>query len=199
MRATIIGLCALAISSFAFAEDPEKVVSEYTAAMNAFDFHKSSSYFLEADCVQYKDMMRPLFQLSAPGKPDMSVILFGSSMDAKTVQAMPPCEFVARSLEAVMRISASMGSPVTEPASKILGSVKETDSVVHFLIRGNAKVGGVPVSSVEVVSVRADGRAWKVQMSEKMKGMGSLLAKVMNQQGGPNNSLKADGADAPRP
>lgn len=180
MNRLLVALALCILAPVAVANTPEEVVSSYLDALNSSEFSRATSLFATADCDEFKGMMEPLFSLEAASdQSELAELLFERPVSSEELQAIPPCEFVATTIAAVMRLTASMGSPVTDQASQILGSVRETESLIHYLVRGTAKFGDDAVSSLEVVSVRRDGDVWRIQMSEKMKGMSSIIQRAL--------------------
>lgn len=188
-------------STAARSETPDEMVAGYLTSISSYDFTRAVEYYAESDCVQFKRMLVPLLQREAEsGKSDLSRMLFGRALDLQQISAMHSCEFVAKSISSLSAASNARSVPKSNPTAKIIGSVKESDALVHYVIRSTAMLGEIPVSSMEIVSVKREAGIWHVQMSEKMKGMSSVVARTLKQQaGGSDKTLKADAPGQPRP
>lgn len=64
-----------------------------------------------------------------------------------------------------------MGDVFGSISVTLLGSVAESDTLVHVLARTQSQMFGSDVSGIEVTTARWDGTRWVVKLKEEMEGM----------------------------
>lgn len=62
---------------------------------------------------------------------------------------------------------------------KVLGSVPEGDDLVHVLIRTRMSMQGVPMTDVEVLSLRKGDAGWGVLLNRDLEAFIELFGTLM--------------------
>lgn len=175
MRAFFITLAALILwsSASAASSTPQDAVRAYIADLQSNGLSSIPNHVHPAELDRFKSMLLPLFIQNAADQPnELRAAIFGPSATDASVVAMPARDFMRSFLSLVAKRPAMASLQIQSP--EIVGSVPEGD-IVHVISRTRVGSGEVSVTQMEVISLKQDGDAWRLMLSEDIEGMAQAL------------------------
>lgn len=161
------------ISSTLAAKTPEEVFSSYTAALKERGMAAAPEFIHPDELVRFKAMLLPLFQRGdASNNKDVARNLVGPTATPESVASMEPVEFMRTFLSAVDKQIKELNVNMGE--AHVIGSVAE-GRVVHLVTRSTTGIGDIEMSRLEVVSLKAYGKTWRLLLSGHLEGMAKML------------------------
>ena len=167
MRPLLSLALAAALVPSALAQDlsaAEAAAQGYIEAIDARDFDRAAELFDPEDAQR----LMSLFEMM----PADEMLGFGEAGFESPV---------ANLLASVMSLTEGLGGEVTMSADRI-GSVAESDSLVHVLARYRvtmAMLDGVTMESVRPLTVRLSDAGWRVRADSRLDGMATMMEAQM--------------------
>lgn len=182
----IMFLLALIVTttSAARSEDAaEAAASAYLAALAESGLPAIVDHTHPDEIIKFRQWMSPIFDLPDASNNDF-LELFGES-DIKTVQEMPPIDFMRtffKSVNEKMRGSVSFGP------GEVLGTVME-DDIAHVVVRVHLNSGPLSISQMQIMSFRKDRGAWKALLGAEISGMAEAIRNQIQAKAGARDVL----------
>jgi hypothetical protein len=169
----LIALATLGGGGIARAGTPEEFVKEYMMALQTRGFVSVPEYIHPDELARFKEMLMPMIRKeAAAGKKEITQGLFGPEATLASVEAMSGADFMS----GLLRLVGEKLEGFKVKDAEVLGSVREKD-IVHVVSRvGVDMPEGMSLRQMDVVSVRADGKGWKLLLSGQLEGLAAAFS-----------------------
>lgn len=154
------------------AETPEGVADKGFEAMKAGrydDFaktmHRSALKTFKAGMIELAEMAE------ADGNPDEFLTLFDGVKDVPALKALDDAKVFAAFLRGVEKRDPTLKKTIAGADREVLGHINEGDDLAHVVYRLKLKVDGKDVSSMQVDTLRRDGRGWGLELRSELQAM----------------------------
>jgi hypothetical protein len=178
-----------AICSFAdeSSPSPEQLVSLYYQKMGEKDMTSLADYMHSGELAKFKKMMLPVFEAGfASGKDPGILKAFTQGDTLKQIQDYSPRKFFSRFLRWVMIIKPGIDEVLKQSTIKPIGHVSEqtTDGeIIHVVFRMTSSMEGMRISKLSVMSLKQDGKAWKLMLTGEIEGIAQALQQQIKRRG----------------
>ncbi len=182
MRVRLFALAVAALlfaapSTTAQAANPEEIVLRYFESIQAGDWEEAARYLDPEELAVFKGMMFSLFEAEEGG--ELLLAVFGEGTTVEDLRDATAGELFARIMDFY---SLFLFEPVSAgfDSIQVLGSVPEGEGAVHVVTRMWMHVQGVPVNSVEVITLRRGSSGWFIAFEEELSGMIRVFESVLS-------------------
>lgn len=172
--ASLLFVLTLIFPMAASAKYASQVAASYYNALKVSDYKAAASFYDRGALKEFRQMMSFIDDL--PPKTSASVYqqLFGAKATKASVGQMNNVDYFAAFLEAIMT-RAQAQSPISFDNLQIIGEVNEGASKVHVVTRNKVSAGQLKVEAMEVISLKKNGKRWRILMSGQIKGMAESI------------------------
>lgn len=159
----------------------EKVVAAATAAGRKTDWNAYADLIHPESLEDYKNMWLPVLRAAAKEGWDKQADLlrvFDKATDLKSVMALKPKEFFARSMKGMASQFSETAPNPLNAEEKIIGTVHEGDDKAYVVIRTRRKVDGAAMTQVGVVALKRSGTEWKMMLPDSVRIMAETFRRI---------------------
>lgn len=171
MRILIL-LVAAALSLNVAAAGPEGVARDYSKAVVKKDWISAVAYFDDASLAKMRRLFGRLL-FDERGEALKGEVFPGHSDD--DIAALSDPAFAARIIGWQMARSTAQAGPIEFRGATFLGTVSESNDLVHVVQRQNAAIDGRVLETVDIISLRRTDGAWHVTLPSQIDFMLRML------------------------
>ncbi len=185
-------LLALALAAHAADAPPEEVAHTYIRAFAELRLYAVADTLHPAALEKFKGLLVTIADAleAAPvgrkAPPKMLSALFGEE-GPQAVKTRPAREAFVRFMSNLTTFVPQLREMTAGSEYQIIGHVDEGGNVTHVVFRATLRRGAAEVTKMEVLSLKLDGTAWKVLLTDDLesliRGFGKQLATPPPQAG----------------
>src|SRR5574341_639020 len=152
------------------AQTPEEITRAYFDKIKQHKWGETGQYFEKNSLKEFRETFDFLFVVpDKEAQKEAIAGLFGEEMTAEKLKKLSDETFFSKLMN-VMTTMGGMGQ-IEFDSLEIIGSVPESDSLMHVLNRAKVKAGEITVKEIDVTSFKKVNGQWKIILSGEMKGM----------------------------
>lgn len=153
-------------------ESPEQVAEAYIAAFKKDGMAGATAYMHPDELERFRESLVPVLAIEPGLGVEIRKGIFGAEVTAEDLKAMSAEAFMKGFMAFADKQMKAANAEVV--SIEIVGRVTEGD-VVHLVTRGLASAGDVKLTTMEVVSLKRDGKVWRLMLSGKIDGMAEMI------------------------
>jgi hypothetical protein len=176
-RILSIAVMLLSVTVPIFAQTPEEITRAYFDKIKQHKWEETAPYFEKNSLKEFREAFDFLFAIPDKEAQKQAIAgLFGEEMTAEELKKLSDELFFSK----IMKVMTTMGGmgQIEFDSLEIIGSVPESDSLIHILNRAQVKVGEITVKELDVTSFKKIDGQWKIILSGEMKGMAEQIKKA---------------------
>jgi hypothetical protein len=155
---------------------PEAVAGQAMKAMNAQDHAQFASYMHPEALKTFRKLLSEILDAAAANKADAEMLgLFHEAKSVAALKELSDAQFFASFLRGVMGRIPNLKEALGGAEFEILGHVKEGPDVVHVVTRIKIAMGSASMKKMSVISLRQDGKSWKMLLTGELEGLAASL------------------------
>ncbi len=178
-------LLAFTLSAHAADAPPEEVAHTYIRALAELEINVVADTLHPAALEKFKELLVTIADAleAAPAErkapPKMLSALFGEE-GPQAIKTRPAREVFVRFMSNLTTFVPQLREMTAGSEYQVIGHVDEGANVTHVVFRATLRRGGSQVTKMEVLSLKLDGTAWKVLLTDDLesliRGFGKQLA-----------------------
>lgn len=175
MRTWLVSFLALCLSAAsALAGTATEAARDYYSKLRAGDYDGAAEAFHPAELESFRKMLGFMTELPDETAAEVLATFFGKGATKESVTELSDADFFASFFSGVMK-QAQVTGDVAFGDLEVLGEVPEGDDIVHVVTRNEIGVGKLKIKSMEVMSFKKSGEAWKTMLTGEMTGMAAQV------------------------
>lgn len=152
-------------------QTPGAVVGRYLSAFRAAEWKRCAALMHPKALQGLKDVLAEASDSSA----HLAEALYGKGAPRETIRYAPPQELYGRFLAVVHEQVPRQQRLLQSINAHILGTVAESDSLAHVVVRTRADLDEQQISQVEVLTARRYRGGWRVLPTTDVKNLAAAL------------------------
>ncbi|WP_035608483.1 hypothetical protein [Haloferula sp. BvORR071] len=149
---------------------PQEMTKAYYDAQKAKDFDALAKLFDPAELKAFRTKLDFLTDLPDEDGAAVITAFFGEEATKESVKKLDDLGFFATFLKSAAGAGEDAGGTMPDDV-KVVGEVKEGEDRIHVVTRCKTGAGELQVESMEVMSFKKIGDAWKAQLSGAMAAL----------------------------
>ena len=179
MKKIVTLLTALLLfTSFAFAADPEELSKAYFKMLSQQQWDEIAKLYDPASLKDFRETMSFLVEMPDEAASRVLGGFFGPGATKASVKALSDQAFFSFFLRGIMAQASQLGE-LDFRKVEVLGTVTESDTLKHVVVRTDIGVGEMNMEAMEVISFRKNGDQWGLLMQGKLKGLAQRIKKAL--------------------
>jgi hypothetical protein len=151
--------------------DPETVARAWFDASRNQDWDRASSIVDLNALITFRNDMIPMLLSAKKGKQRDDVFTMFQVKSLAELSQLDPRSFFARLMRFSMGQHPGMAEEMEQSSVLFVGSVAESQDVVHLVYRMRTQHKSLTSLSVQVISLQRTGGKWYVLLTGEMKGL----------------------------
>ena len=178
-RTPLLACLILSGAGLSAAQDvstPEAVAAQAMRAMNAQGHAEFASYMHPDALKSFRKMMSEVLDSAAASKAESEILgLFHEAKSVAALNELTDQQFFTSFLQGVTGRIPNLKDALGGAEFEILGHVKEGADVAHVVTRIKISMAGASVKKMSVISLRRDGKTWKMLLTGELEGLAAML------------------------
>jgi hypothetical protein len=165
----LLGLCA------ARAKTPEEVIRSYVEQVKVGGLGSVAGLMHPDELAKFRAMMRPFIDDALKEEEGRAVFGPFAEVSDKTKQRqLSPEEFMSTFMRWIEAVQPQISQVLKASTFEVLGHVKEGE-VSHVVVRMRAKIQGMEIEQMSIMSTKEDQGTAKMMLSGEIKQMAEAL------------------------
>jgi len=195
LRSTAAILAAWAVAAVAAGaenrpaklETPESVTQAYFDAMQAGRVKDAMEYMHPEALKQFRDTLLSLVEMVEMMDRDRPArrrffAMFDGVEDTAALRKLSHKALVASLLKGIMKLQPGSRESLAKAKIKLIGHVKEGDSLAHVVYRMEVSVQGSTASRVSAISLRRHRAGWRLLLMTEIRNVVEMIRSSLSKK-----------------
>ncbi len=162
-------------------ESPEDVARQYVAAMQAGDWNGMAALMHPEALAELRGLFDPLLDI-----PEARMVIqqFYGAASLEEARARSDTAVFANFIEFVSSQEPLVGEAIRSSRVEFIGHLYEGDELAHVLYRMTMTVEGLPVTQIDVFTVRRSGSTWRGMLKGDLSAFAAAIRQAVERGGG---------------
>jgi len=158
----------------------QQFFDDYMGAMKAGDWQATAKLMHPDALLKFRGLVGALAATDPSG--EMGSELLGLQ-EGESVESIPPDAVFARFMNALVMLVPNLKEILQSTSGDFLGTVAEGDEM-HVVFRAHVSAAGLPMSKVDVTTVRRHGGEWRAVLDADVEAMVQGMLREMEAAAG---------------
>ena len=168
-------------------ETPESVTQAYFDAMQAGRVKDAMEYMHPEALKQFRDTLLPLVEMVETMDKDRPArrrffAMFDGVEDTAALRKLSHKALVASLLKGIMKLQPGSRESLAKAKIKLIGHVKEGDSLAHVVYRMEVSVQGSTASRVSAISLRRHRAGWRLLLMTEIRNVVEMIRSSLSKK-----------------
>ena len=175
--ASLLALFIL-LTTAAFAAEPEELSKTYFKMLSQQQWDEIAKLYDPASLKEFRETMS--FLVEVPDEAASRVLggFFGPGATKDSVKALSDQAFFSFFLRGVMAQASQLGE-LDFRKVETLGTIVESDTLNHVVVRTDIGLGAMSMEAMEVLSFKKKDGRWGLLMQGKLKGLAQRIKNAL--------------------